>query len=280
MSYVSVAKPQFLAATSLAAGEPRARTASLGAGTALFMEGDRSDRIYELVSGIVRLSKMLPDGRRQILGFVFAGEVFTSSGFALYHGGKANCTADAVAEIRIVSHRASSIERILDGRPELTRELLAATGRSLLRAQQQMLLLGRMCAAERLVWFLLNMAEQQQLAGNATLHLPISRLDIADYLGMTVETVSRTFRWLREQKLIATVGATEIRIVDPARMHQIAGGAPAHPAAAAPAAQAAAPVTEAPPGHSGGRGRAVRQVAEDKSGTRGAQWRHCMNDRS
>ena len=205
-----------------AAGEPGFRAGALEAGASLFIEGETVDKIYDLVSGIVRLSKMLPDGRRQILGFLFPGEIFTPSGFAISHGGCATCSADAVTSVEVVTHRLSSFDGLLASRPELTRSLLATAAKSLFMAQQQMLLLGRMSATERLVWFLLRMAEQQDVEAGEPIRLPMSRVDIADYLGLTMETVSRVFRWLRERNIIALKGATEIRIVDPGRARQIA----------------------------------------------------------
>ncbi len=203
-----------------AAGEPGFRAGALEAGASLFIEGETVDKIYDLVSGIVRLSKMLPDGRRQILGFLFPGEIFTPSGFAISHGGCATCSADAVTAVEVVTHRHSNFDGLLASRPELTRSLLATAAKSLFMAQQQMLLLGRMSATERLVWFLLRMAEQQDVEAGEPIRLPMSRVDIADYLGLTMETVSRVFRRLRERNIIALKGATQIRIVDPGRARQ------------------------------------------------------------
>ncbi len=222
MSHVAAEQPRATIANWSAAGEPGFRAGALEAGASLFIEGENVDKIYDLVSGIVRLSKMLPDGRRQILGFLFPGEIFTPSGFAISHGGCATCSADAVTSVEVVTHRLSSFDGLLASRPDLTRSLLATAAKSLFMAQQQMLLLGRMSATERLVWFLLRMAEQQDVEGDGPIRLPMSRVDIADYLGLTMETVSRTFRWLRERNIIALRGATEIRIVDPGRARQIA----------------------------------------------------------
>lgn len=231
MVHAAIAQPGFPVPMPINVDSRGVNSGVLLAGTSIFMEGETVDRFYELVSGVVRLSKMLPDGRRQVLGFLFAGEVFTPAGFAFHSDGQANCTADAVTPVEFITHRMSTVAGMLASRPELTHELLATAGRNLLRVQQQMLLLGRMSAVERLAWFLAGMARQLNQGSGDLLHLPMSRLDIADYLGLTVETVSRVFGQLRDRHVIAVEGPSNIRVLDHATLAQMAEGSYAAPAA-------------------------------------------------
>ncbi len=247
MTHFTTTQPRFLPETRMSAEDPAARAGALPAGAPLFMEGDTVDRFYELASGVVRLSKTLPDGRRQVLGFLYPGEIFTPSGFAFHAADEATCTADAVTSVTVVSHRLSAVSAMLANRPELTRELLAAAGRSLARVQEQMLLLGRMAAMERLAWFLLGMAEQQGGAGDGKLRLPMARADIADYLGLTVETISRILGQLRARRVIALDGPATIRLLDRATLREMAEGTydgPAHGHVAAGAMRGAGRRTE------------------------------------
>jgi len=214
--------PGLLAASCMPADASATRNRTLAAGAALFREGDGAESIYALVSGVVRLSKALPDDRRQIVGFVFPRQIFTSSGFALAREGLATCTADAVTLCQMTVYQRNELDRLLEERPNVARSMLAASSRCLYLAQQQMLLLGRMSAIERVSWFLLMMARQQNVEGDASLHLPMNRLDIADYLGLAIETVSRTLCRLRDNRFIEVPSAAEIRIRDWAGIRRVA----------------------------------------------------------
>lgn len=196
----------------------------LEARAALFAEGDPTGDVYELVAGVVRLSKVLPDGRRQIVGFAFPGEIFTSSGFALSKQNVATCTADAVTPVRVVVYPQKGLHDLLLAQPDFVHSMFDALRHSLLHAQQQMVLLGRMSAVERLVWFLLMMAEKQNVEHNVPLHLPMPRYDIADYLGITHETVSRVLSRLRKNQLIEIQEGSMIRIRDWAVMRRMVEG--------------------------------------------------------
>lgn len=200
------------------------KEACLEAHTTLFAEGDVTGYVYELITGVVRLSKMLPDGRRQIVGFTFPGEIFTSSGFALNAQNIATCTAETVTPIRVVAYPQKRLSGQLVEQPDFVRGILDSLRHSLLQAHQQMVLLGRMSAVERLVWFLLMMAEKQNGDDNVPLHLPMSRHDIADYLGITHETVSREFSQLRKKHLIELQKGSMIRIMNRATMRRMMDG--------------------------------------------------------
>lgn len=196
---------------------------SLRARISLFIEDESTDRVHELLSGVVSLSRTLPDARRQVVGFVFPGEIFTPSGLAFHTSDAPFCTAETLTPVKVALYRRSHLDDLLHERPDMTRSLLAASRRSLFRAQGQMLLLGRMSAIERLASFLLMMAEQQDVTGPTPLHLPMSRRDIADYLGIRIETVSRGFARFQASGLIKSETRTTLRIMNRDRLLELAG---------------------------------------------------------
>src|SRR5690554_5208086 len=196
LSAVSATTPTFhpaVRADGASAAEERGILAAVApsqmvdAQQVLFREGDEAGSVIEVVRGIVRLYRLLPDGRRSITGFAFPGSMLGLSldGAYVY-------TAESITpcEIRRSSWRA--VAGLLDARPEFRRRLLAVVFDELCAAQDQMLLLGRKSAPERVVSFLLWIA--RRMHGDETgpdhVDLPISRVDIADYLGLTTETVS------------------------------------------------------------------------------------------
>ena len=121
-----------------------------GPGETLFVEGDEMDSVYEVVRGMLRLYKLLPDGRRQITGFLSAGSLLGSApeGVCLY-------TAEAITEVTLCRYKRAAFERLIDEVPGFAKRLLAATSHELRAAQDQMLLLGRKTAAEKIASFLL-----------------------------------------------------------------------------------------------------------------------------
>jgi CRP/FNR family transcriptional regulator, anaerobic regulatory protein len=201
------------------------RESRLDAKAALFTEGDAAGDIHELVSGVVRLSRMLPDDRREVLGFLFPGELFSSSGFGLPQPDAAICTADAVTSIRVTAHPWSRLDDVLAERDDFARKMLAAIRRNRFRDQQQMLLLGRMSALERVVWFLLVMARLENTEDDVPLYLPMPWDDVADYLGITTEAVSHVFFQLRKHGLIKFEDGSTIRVMSWRSMRLLARGA-------------------------------------------------------
>ena len=166
----------------------------------VFCEGEVASSYFKVVSGAVRLFKTLVDGRRQIVGFALPGDFF---GLALQsdYSFSAEAVDDAVvlrfARPRIETMAADFVRRGCSLVDLLTSELMAA--------QDQMLLLGRKTAIERVATFLVMMAERARPAGgdDHAIELPMSRQDIADYLGLTLETVSRSINQLKRSGLIA-----------------------------------------------------------------------------
>lgn len=189
-------------------------------GKTLFAEGEDADTVFEIVQGILKLYKLLPDGRRQIMGFVSTDKLIGFSDEDSYE-----YTAEALTEVRLCRYSRAQFDRLLDEVPGFARRVLSARSRDLNSAQDQMLLLGRKTAMERIATFLLNLGKmQQKTSGGALLHLPMTRADIADYLGLTIETVSRTLTKLKHDGIIGLPEAVEIRFIDRHRLEELAAG--------------------------------------------------------
>lgn len=150
----------------------------------IFGENEPADYLYKVMSGCVRTYKTLSDGRRQIGGFYLPGEVFGLS-FDDDH----TMSAEAIADSKVLVIKRSAVNALAGRDPAIARELFMLTGRELRRAQDRVLLLIK-SAQERVAGFLLEMAGRT--TADNDVELPMSRQDIADYLGLTIETVSRT----------------------------------------------------------------------------------------
>jgi CRP-like cAMP-binding protein len=190
---------------------------TLKRGETVFYEGDPADAYYKVVSGAIRSCKLLADGRRQIGQFFLAGDLF-----GLGVGATCLFSAEAVTDAVLVRYARQQVDRLVGEAPAVGRCLLLVAARHLTAAHQQMLLLGRKTAEERIASFLLAMAEH---SGGDLFLLPMTRADIADYLGLTIETVSRTFTQLRHDGLIALRGTSEVAIADRDALEDIAEGA-------------------------------------------------------
>jgi CRP/FNR family transcriptional regulator len=187
------------------------------AGETLFSEGDAADGAYEVVKGTLRLYKLLPDGRRQIVGFPTAGHML-----GLAPEGTHVYTAEAVTDVTLCRYPRASFNRLVDHVPGLARRLWAVTADELRFAQNQLLLLGRKTATEKVASFLLLLADQQ----NATdeIAVPMTRTDIGDYLGLTIETVSRTLTRLKRDRLIGLPSPDRIELLDSDQLADVAAG--------------------------------------------------------
>ena len=189
----------------------------LAAGETLFAEGDEAESAFEVVSGMLRVYRMLSDGRRQITGFLSEGRIV-----AIPPEGVWLTTVEAANEVAVRCFRRAAVEQRLDTNPAFARRLLAAASLDLRQAQDQALLLGRKSATEKVASFLLQMSAMQDDAD--VLSLPVRRGDIADYLGLTVETVSRCFTRLKTTGVIALPTPTMVEITDRARLEDCADG--------------------------------------------------------
>ena len=151
--------------------------------TEIFGENEPADYLYKVVSGSVRTYKILSDGRRQVGGFYLPGDLFGLE-FADEH----TLSAEAISDTKVMVVKRSTLTALAGHDALIAQQLFNLTGRELRRAQDRILLLVK-SAQERVASFLLEMAER--VSGNS-IELPMSRQDIADYLGLTIETVSRT----------------------------------------------------------------------------------------
>ena len=170
----------------------------------IYGEGEPAEYLYKVVSGAVRTSKILADGRRQIGAFYLAGDLF-----GLETGGEHTFSAEAVSDAKVVMVKRSALMSMAARDSAIARELWAATGRELHNVQGHVLLLIK-SAQERVAGFLLELAARTASIG--FVELPMSRQDIADYLGLTIETVSRTFTQLENSTVIAVPTARRIEI--------------------------------------------------------------------
>jgi CRP-like cAMP-binding protein len=161
----------------------------------IFGEDEAADYVYRVVSGAVRTMRFTGDGRRQILGFHLPGEIF---GVEL--GPKHRLTAEALSPTEVIMVRRSLLEKAAAEDPRAARCWLEHASHTLEDAREHALILGRKGAAERVAAFLL--AISQRLLRGQDFDLPMSRADIADYLGLTIETVSRTFTEMERQSAI------------------------------------------------------------------------------
>jgi CRP/FNR family nitrogen fixation transcriptional regulator len=171
----------------------------------IFAEGETAGYVYKVVSGVVRVSKLLPDGRRQISAFHLPGDMFGFEVGDIHH-----CSAEAVVPVKVVAFKWQGLLGA-GASTSLVRELLARTMIGLRHTQDHLLLLGRKNALERLAAFLLEMAERS--GTTEVLDLAMPRHDIADYLGLTLETVSRMFAELKDMGQIRLESARRVHLL-------------------------------------------------------------------
>jgi len=164
-------------------------------GEAIYAEGDEAERFYKIVSGTVRICKVLHDGRRQIEAFLLAGDIV-----GLERDAEHRFTAEAVDDVVVLAFRARGLEDLIRDDPDLGGQLMTSLLASLDRARDHLVLLGRKSAREKLAAFLLDIAAR--LSGDNRFELPMQRGDIADHLGLTIETVSRTLTRMARDGLI------------------------------------------------------------------------------
>ena len=186
-------------------------TVSLPFGASVVREGKAADALFNVVRGSVKLFKLLPNGRRQITGFLFPGDFL---GIALNEIYAYN--AEAIEPLELCRLPRRKLEVLLGTMPRLERKLLGTTAHELAAAQDQMVLLGRKTALERVASFLVSLSHRATRRGQSQtrLDIPMSRTDMADYLGLTTETVSRSLTALRRAGLIELQGRNRIVLAD------------------------------------------------------------------
>ncbi len=194
-------------------------------GQTFIQEGAAADHFHILIAGSAKLYKLLQDGRRQIIGFEFSGSLLGLT-FAKDYA----FTAEAIAPVRLCRVSRRRLPSLMSDCREIEQRLLEIAAFDLISAQEQILLLGQKTAMERVASFLLFLRTRPQPVNvrPPRLHLPMSRKDIADYLGMAVETISRALAKLRDQGAIAIPNAHELVFLELPLLEAIAHGV-SHP---------------------------------------------------
>ena len=191
------------------------------AGAPLIREGDPARHVFNITSGSVRVYKLLADGRRQITGFLFAGDFL-----GLATGETYVFSAEAIEPATACRFVKADYRALIRETPALEATLLDRANHELAAAQNQMLLLGRKTAAERLATFLLDLPalDPSRVTAAGRVRLPMTRSEIADYLGLTIETVSRVMTRLKTSGAIRLISLTELRIERPDLLRAMADG--------------------------------------------------------
>jgi CRP/FNR family nitrogen fixation transcriptional regulator len=182
----------------------------------IFSEGANADYFFKIVSGVARTCKFLVDGRRQIDAFHVAGEIF-----GLETGASYRLSAEAVSECTVIAYRKSKTDMFAGNDAALSRELLSFAMRGMAKAQDHSLLLGRRSAVEKVAGFLLDWATKA--SDHKAITLAMTRQDIADYLGLTIETVSRTLSLLERDGVIALPSARQVKLCNLDALEDLSG---------------------------------------------------------
>ncbi len=200
--------------------EALSQTASFSPKANLFTQDEPVVNVFSITEGVVRLYKLLPDGRRQIVGFALPGDFL---GLSLPD--RFGVCADAVTPIVACKFSRQGFINYIDSKPRLLKKLHEFASHELTLAQDQIVLLGRRSAEERIAAFWISLRDRMRRVGHVsiTLPLPMSRQDIADFLGLTIETVSRTFTKLSKDKRILIV-PDGVRLIDTSRLEKLAMG--------------------------------------------------------
>jgi CRP/FNR family nitrogen fixation transcriptional regulator len=198
------AQPTLAAAFDVAPLQP---ICFFAAGSEIYAQGEKAGTFYQIEFGAVRVYRLLADGRRQISAFHLAGETFGFEADTTHH-----FFAEAINAVAVRSFRfAAGVD--------VSRQLLPLALKGLTRAQEHLLVLGRQNAIERVAAFLVDMAERQ--GGLRQIELPMSRMDIGDYLGLTIETVSRVFTRLKDKGVIRLLNLRSIEILKHDALHNM-----------------------------------------------------------
>jgi CRP/FNR family transcriptional regulator, anaerobic regulatory protein len=168
----------------------------INANQTIFSEGERVSHAYKMVSGVVRLCKHLPDGRRQIAQFLFPGDYFSFVAI-----GDHGFSAEAVGEVLLIEFLQKHVERLCQESPGLRARLFEMLSERVRNIQNHLTSVGRQTAKERVASFLVLLSERLSVDGKLV-EVPMNRQDIADYLSLTMETVSRTLSLLRRTRIV------------------------------------------------------------------------------
>lgn len=176
----------------------------------LFWEDDPADYVFKVLRGTICLSKLLPDGRRQVARFCHAGDLVGLTAIEDYP-----YTAVALTDATTIRIRKRDLDEEFDANPKARESVLAAVQEELSAAQHQLMVLGRKNAVERVASFLISMSEQAMREGEdgSVVELPMTRVDIADYLGLTHETVCRALSGLKKSGIVGIADPHRIELL-------------------------------------------------------------------
>ncbi|MEE8259262.1 MAG: cyclic nucleotide-binding domain-containing protein [Sphingomonadales bacterium] len=189
-------------------------------GQTIFTEGDDLDYYFNITEGAVRVVKLLPDGRRAILDFLFKGDFL-----GLNSEGQYAYSAEAITPVKLCCFPRGKLQNLFGEIPKMETRLLRIYTEKLVAGQKQLTDLARKSPRERLAAFLLTISEKEGLkTGTDSFKLPMSREDISDYLGLTIETISRTLSAFSRENLIKINKFKIITILESAKIREIAEG--------------------------------------------------------
>jgi CRP/FNR family transcriptional regulator len=190
-------------------------------GETVFFEGDPARHVFEITEGVIRLCKVLVDGRRVISGFLFAGDIVGVSQKRRFI-----YSAEAVNGVKVRRINRRSLDEAVDKSSTLRPQVFARMCDEMAAVQDQMVLLSCKNAEERVSSFLASLMKRHRVAGQASIviDLPMTRQDMADYLGMTIETVSRNLTKLAKKGVLANVERFSLRVLKPVMLAELSGG--------------------------------------------------------
>lgn len=217
--YVTISDPQIdnPIPSSLSTQTRKLPETRINAGTHLFHEGDRVERIYQVLTGVVRLTRILDDGRRQIIAFGFPGDIV---GFPC--DGRHHTDCEPLTPTRLQPYRLSQVS----SEPDLHDGFIKAALREIAAMQDHFMMLGRKTANEKVASFLTVLSTRigTPVGQYTQFDMPMCRADVADFLGLTTETVSRTLSQLRKSRVIALDGIYTVIVLRPEALQALAEG--------------------------------------------------------
>jgi len=183
----------------------------------IFNQDDPADQVFRIISGTVRLCRYMPDGRRYIVDFLLPGDLM---GFV--ESPDLPVGAEAVTDVTLMAFPRACFDQLAEQNPDVRAQLLRHLSCNLLTAQQHLFVLGCQKARERVASFLLRLADRVGASCGDRLDLPMSRQDIADHLGLTIETISRTITGLRSTGAVLVPNTHQIVLRDKAALSALA----------------------------------------------------------
>lgn len=188
---------------------------TFAAGEEIYGEEEDADLVYRLISGSVRTQRLTPDGRRQIGDFYYPGEIF-----GLEPASQHRYSAEALSTVTVLVIKLSSLGLYGEEGARFERQIVEATRRELARTQDHLMVLGRRSACERVASFLLDLSDRGR---GEVFDLAMGRQDMADFLGLTIETVSRMMSQLISDRVLRLEGLRRVRVVHRSALESAAG---------------------------------------------------------